>query len=173
MTRFRPFAQAWHIMASALCASAMLGGLMMPAAGEPASETISVEADRAKLHRLARPASTIIIGNPTIADVSVQSGTLLVITGKNFGSTNMIVLDREGAEIAHYLLHVKSGGLHQVTVHNGDARVTLNCAPRCEPELQIGDSNAAFETTRKKITGKDGTARSATGRSRPNNSPDN
>jgi Flp pilus assembly secretin CpaC len=37
-------------------------------------------------------AAEVIIGNPTIADVSVQGGNLLVVTGKSFGVTNIISL---------------------------------------------------------------------------------
>ena len=51
-----------------------------------------VKYDQSQLLRLPRPAAAIIIGNPTIADVSVQGGNLLVVTGQSYGITNIIHL---------------------------------------------------------------------------------
>ena len=47
--------------------------------------------------KLPEKVSTIVVGNPLIADVAVQSGGLVVVTGKGFGATNLIALDRAGA----------------------------------------------------------------------------
>ena len=46
--------------------------------------------------RLPTGVATIVIGNPLIADASLQPGGLLVITGKGYGSTNLLALDRSG-----------------------------------------------------------------------------
>ena len=40
--------------------------------------------------------ATIVIGNPLIADATLQSGGILVLTGKGYGSTNLLALDRAG-----------------------------------------------------------------------------
>ena len=58
-----------------------------------ANNGVAVLVDQATLVRLDRPAAEIVVGNPSIADVSVQSSKLLVITGKSFGETNLIVMD--------------------------------------------------------------------------------
>ena len=55
-----------------------------------ATDDLIVKYDQSHLLRLPRPAAEIIIGNPAIADISVQFGNLLVITGKTFGITNII-----------------------------------------------------------------------------------
>ena len=47
--------------------------------------------------KLPEKVATIVVGNPLIADVSVQSGGLVVVTGKGYGTTNLIALDRAGA----------------------------------------------------------------------------
>ena len=60
-----------------------------------AAEDLIVNYDQSQLVRLPRPAAEIIIGNPAIADVNVQNGNLLVVTGKTFGITNLIVLDAQ------------------------------------------------------------------------------
>ena len=35
-----------------------------------------------------------MVGNPLIADATVQPGGILVITGKGYGATNLVALDR-------------------------------------------------------------------------------
>ncbi|MGH6866829.1 MAG: pilus assembly protein N-terminal domain-containing protein [Methyloceanibacter sp.] len=52
--------------------------------------------DQATPLRLERSAAEIMVGNPSIADVSVQSGKVLVVTGKSFVKTNLIVIDADG-----------------------------------------------------------------------------
>ena len=46
-------------------------------------------------HPAAPPGAEVIIGNPSIADVTIQGGNLLVVTGKTFGVTNIIALDAQ------------------------------------------------------------------------------
>ena len=55
--------------------------------------------NQAKIVKLSRAADTIIIGNPEIADASVQDASTVVLTGKGFGVTNLVVLDEAGAPI--------------------------------------------------------------------------
>ncbi len=57
------------------------------------AEVVSVVLDQAKLMRLPDRVSTIVIGNPSIADGTLQAGGLLVVTGKGYGTTNMMILD--------------------------------------------------------------------------------
>jgi Flp pilus assembly secretin CpaC len=53
-----------------------------------AAADLAVIMDEAKLIRLPDKVATIVIGNPMIADVSLQPGGIMVITGKGYGSTN-------------------------------------------------------------------------------------
>ena len=71
------------------------------------AETINVAIDEAHIMHLPQGASTIVIGNPLIADASLQSGGILVITGKGFGSTNLIALDHHGQVILDRDVEVK------------------------------------------------------------------
>ena len=59
--------------------------------------------DYARLVRLPEGAQTLVIGNPLVADVNMVKGNqLLVITGKSFGTTNLIVLDRAGQQVGEF-----------------------------------------------------------------------
>ena len=58
------------------------------------------------------PAASVALGNATVADVTVSDAHTLLITGKAFGTTNLLVLDRNGQTIlsdaARRLLQITS-----------------------------------------------------------------
>ena len=111
--------------------------------------------------RLERSAAEIVVGNPSIADVSVQSSNVLVLTGKSFGETNLIVLDAQGKIIINRRVIVQEPRGGYVTVYRGSARQTLYCAPNCETPLVIGDAAGHFETISKEIRAKQSIAQSS------------
>ena len=62
----------------------------------PDPDPIAVNVDQAKLVRLPAKVATIVVGNPLIADVTLQTGGIIVVTGKGYGATNFIAMDRAG-----------------------------------------------------------------------------
>lgn len=81
-----------------VCLLAAAAALVAPAAGqaESTAEAIAVNVDQAKLVRLPGKVATIVVGNPLIADVTLQPGGMIVVTGKGYGATNFVALDRGG-----------------------------------------------------------------------------
>jgi hypothetical protein len=126
-----------------------------------ASNSVQVLVDQATLVRLDRPAAEIVVGNPSIADVSVQSSKLLVVTGKSFGETNLIVMDADGKVVANRQLIVQEPRTGFVTLYRGGTRQTLHCAPHCAPQLVIGDSPDTFSAVANQITTKQSISQSA------------
>jgi Flp pilus assembly secretin CpaC len=51
--------------------------------------------------------ATIVIGNTLVADVSIQHDGLMVFTGKNYGTTNIVMLDRAGSVIMRRVIEVR------------------------------------------------------------------
>src|SRR5882724_8408517 len=70
------------------------------------ADTLTVNVDEARIIKLPDRVATIVIGNPLIADAALQAGGMLVITGKCFGATNMLVLDRAGKVLMDKILQV-------------------------------------------------------------------
>ncbi len=133
-----------HVTGSAIIISiACLVGLA-PVSPVRAGDLI-VRYDQSQLLRLPRPASEIIIGNPSIADVALQGGNLLVVTGKTFGITNIIALDADRNVIQDQRVLVERDDLKVVNLHKGSTRFTYSCTPNCEPNLTIGDDKNFFE----------------------------
>ena len=126
-----------------------------------ASNSVQVLVDQATLVRLDRPAAEIVVGNPSIADVSVQSSKLLVVTGKSFGETNLIVMDADGKVVANRQLIVQEPRTGFVTLYRGGTRQTLHCAPHCAPQLVIGDLPDTFSAVANQITTKQSISQSA------------
>jgi Flp pilus assembly secretin CpaC len=100
--------------------------------------------DQATLLRLPDKVSTIVVGNPAIADVAVQSGGLVVVTGKGYGTTNLIALDRGGAVLMERNLVVRGTEANTVAVYRGAERETYSCTPNCERRITLGDSPSYF-----------------------------
>jgi Flp pilus assembly secretin CpaC len=117
--------------------------------------------DQVSLVRLDRPVAEIVVGNPSIADVAVQSGKVLIVTGKSFGESNLIVIDAEGKTIIDRRLIVQEPRAGFVTVYRGSARQTLHCAPYCAPELMIGDAPDIFSSVSGQITTKESISQTA------------
>ena len=115
------------------------------------ADTISVDVDRAKVMRMSRPADVVIVGNPAIADATVQDNQTLIITGKSFGSTNLIVLDAMGQSIAEEIVTVTQPDDGLVTVYRRASRQTYSCTPGCSPTLSIGDSDSSFAAVSQQI----------------------
>jgi Flp pilus assembly secretin CpaC len=124
--------------------------------GGAADRNIEVLMDQATMLRLERPAAEIVVGNPSIADISIQNAKVLVLTGKSFGETNLIVLDAKGDVIINRRVVVEEPRGGYVTVYHGSHRSTLHCTPNCETPLVIGDAPTHFENIAKEIRTKQG-----------------
>jgi hypothetical protein len=130
---------------------ALAGSLLMAAtiaAAPSQAETVTVNIDDAKIMKLPDRVATIVIGNPLIADASVQSGGMLVVTGKGYGATNLLALDRSGRVVMDTTIQVVSpAGSDLVVVYKGIERESYSCAPECERRITLGDSPAYFSAT--------------------------
>jgi len=120
---------AVQTMKSAALAALFLGLLPVAANAETGIEVVM---NQAKIVKLARPADTIVIGNPAIADASVQDATTVVLTGKGFGVTNLVILDAEGAPIVDEQLYVTRQDAKSVRIYRRANVQTLSCTPLCE-----------------------------------------
>jgi Flp pilus assembly secretin CpaC len=98
-------------------------------AAEPGIEVVM---NQAKIVKLARPADTIVVGNPAIADAAVQDASTIVLTGKGFGVTNLVVMDAQGAPIVDEQVYVTRQDDRSVRIYRRSEVQTLSCTPLCE-----------------------------------------
>lgn len=93
---------------------------------------IEVTMNQAKIVKLSRAADTIVIGNPAIADAAVQDASTVVLTGKGFGVTNLVVLDSDGSPIIDEQVTVVRQAASSVRIYRRADVQTMSCTPYCE-----------------------------------------
>ena len=133
-------------------------GAVPPPPGDPSGDTLEVFLDHAKIIRLPERTQTVIVGNPFIADVTVQRNGILVVTGKSYGATNLIALDAQGLLLAESMVSVRAPTDSVVVVQRGLARESYSCTPNCQPSLRLGDAPEYFGAVGSQATQRSGFA---------------
>ncbi|MDB5472481.1 MAG: pilus assembly protein CpaC [Caulobacter sp.] len=110
------------------------------------AQTLSVRVDQAVRIALTSPAKDVAVGNPDIADVQVLDERNILVLGKGYGTTNVVVLDRSGRLILDRLVVVSAADAGKVTVFKGTSASQYACAPRCEMTEKDADAAAAKPT---------------------------
>jgi Flp pilus assembly secretin CpaC len=125
-----------------------MGILLWPAAAfaEPTSDSIAVNVDQAKLVKLPARVATIVVGNPLIADVTLQTGGVMVVTGKGYGATNFIAMDRAGEVLVDRVIQVEGPTDKLLTIYRGVERESYSCMPICQRRVTLGDGEGYFKS---------------------------
>jgi hypothetical protein len=106
-------------------------------------QPIRIFLDISRVLKMPDRTATLVVGNPLIADVTVQTGGLLVVTGKGYGVTNLIAFDAKGALLMEHPIEVM-GPVDRVTIYRGVERESYSCLPNCERRIVLGDSQEYF-----------------------------
>jgi len=127
--------------------SLAVGMLLWPlaAGAESSGDAIAVNVDQARLVKIPSRVATIVVGNPLIADVALQPGGVLVVTGKGYGATNFIAMDRTGEVLVDRLIQVEGPTDQLITVYRGVDRESYSCMPICQRRITLGDGDTYFK----------------------------
>jgi Pilus formation protein N terminal region len=136
---------------TAFTAFALSSVAFLPSA--TAGQPLVVEADTSQLVMLPSIPGSIVIGNPTIADATVE-GNKLFIHGRSFGTTNLIIMDMQGSQMGAFDVSVSHTTANAVALFRGASRFSFNCAPLCESEFQIGDDGVYSEKIKTQTSSK-------------------
>jgi Flp pilus assembly secretin CpaC len=84
--------------AAAVLACLLLGVLASPAGGQEAEMlatdgSLTIEVHKGRVIRLPRPAATVFVADPEIADVQAQSASIVYLFGRRTGSTSLYAID--------------------------------------------------------------------------------
>jgi len=125
-----------------LCGIALILGLIVPSAN--AGTPLTLEVDQSQVVILNADPSSIVVGNPSIADASIN-GRQIFVHGHTFGQTNLMVFDSAGNKLIDYELTVAHNTQNQVALFKGSTyygtqRYSYSCAPNCEVNMMIGDN---------------------------------
>jgi hypothetical protein len=157
-----------HSAFRALAVGLLLAPVIALADPGPESKSIAVNVDQAKLVKLPPKVATIVVGNPLIADVTLQPGGLIVVTGKGYGATNFIAMDRAGEVLVDRMIQVEGPTDQLVTVYRGVERESWTCMPICQRRVTLGDGDGFFKAAMDQAGSLSGQASGAAA-SKPNN----
>ncbi len=116
----------------------VLGMLVFLAPIAFAGEPLAIKTDSSLLMTVSAEPGTVVIGNPSIADVTMN-GKQMFIHGRAFGETNLLILDVAGSQIANFDITVIENNSNIVTLYRGTLHNTFSCAPNCNPTMMVGD----------------------------------
>ncbi len=124
-------------------ARSLVGGLALALLGSIAAHAdaggIVVSLDRARIVKVPAGTQTLIIGNPLVADVTMLKGNgSMVVSGRSFGTTNLISLDSSGNAIDETTIKVIASN-QSLVVLRGTSQESYSCNPRCAPTVALGD----------------------------------
>ena len=114
---------------------AAVAGLVLlsaaPTVAQADTDEIILSLNYARVIKLSRPAATVIVGNPEIADATVGDPQTIVLTGQGFGRTNLVILDNSGAPIFDESIAVARDD-DVLRIYRRSSVETLACNPFCE-----------------------------------------
>lgn len=126
-------------------ALALAAGLMISAA-EASAAGINVRIDEATPVSLGGAASHVVVGNPSIADVTIIDRRRLMVLGRSYGVTSITALDQNGRAIYSGTVAVGPGNDGRVSVFRGADTFNYVCAGRCERTPMPGERSDGVYT---------------------------
>jgi len=129
--------------ASRLFIAAFTVAFALSATAPAFARDIRVSLDQAFPIRLSEPAEGVAVGNPSIAGVSIQNDQFLFVTGRSYGSTNLVVVGEGGRVLYSGRIVVSPDETDVVMVTRGVETARLECTPLCRPRPDIGDGPAS------------------------------
>lgn len=107
--------------------------------GQPAGaqgRALTVEIDHAARVQLRGAATSVIVANPQIADVTVVDASTLFITGKGYGLTEVVAVDAIGRTLFQGQIAVVAPSQGAVRVWRGAQVTEMACGASCAPSLR-------------------------------------
>ncbi|ACM25068.1 pilus assembly protein N-terminal domain-containing protein [Agrobacterium sp. SHOUNA12C] len=126
-----------------LAGVAAMAGLMPQLSRAADDGMLRVYMDHARVLKLDRPVSKVIVGNAQVADATVADPKTIVLTGRSFGTTNIVLLDADGNAIVDERILVSIDEGNTVRVFRQTNRSVLSCTPNCEQHAQQNNNAAA------------------------------
>jgi Flp pilus assembly secretin CpaC len=115
------------------------------------ADTLELGAGQSRRIDAGRGVAQVVIGDPKVADVSVDGAGRIQLFGKRAGSTSLTVLGRNGAVLLDQTVVVRAGGEGTVTVTYGAGKdvkpggltVIHACGQGCSRVAEDGSGGAS------------------------------
>ncbi|MBI1338842.1 hypothetical protein GC169_01340 [bacterium] len=122
--------------------AALALGLIAPAsvAETRPGAPFEVAVDQTFILKLKAPAESVVIGNGSVIGVAVHDATTLLVTGRAWGATNLLVLDAAGRTVYSNMIAVVDETPGRLTIVRGDGTYSYSCFDKCRSIVQAGDA---------------------------------
>jgi Flp pilus assembly secretin CpaC len=85
------------------------------------ADGLSLNWREARVVKLAKPATSVVVGDPTVADVTLDTPETVIVFGKTPGETNLLVLSADQELLLDWPVVVSPVSARHVTVLNANA----------------------------------------------------
>lgn len=128
-------------------------GLALSTVPALAATPFQVPLDQARPLALKAPAAGVVVGNPSIAGVTLQSDRLLFVTGKSYGTTNLIIVGENGRPVYEGMITVVADDNVEstLTLTRGLTTVRQSCTPVCRKTPDLSDDPTEFEKAQAQV----------------------
>ena len=134
-------------MRRSTCSALAVTLLAAAVAGPAAAAALTVAVDHNVRLSLGGPAGSVVVGNPSVADVTVVDSRTVFVSGRGPGSTDVTVVDPLGRIVfAGDIRVVSEPGAHVVIHRGAKERADLSCDPTCTPSTATTASAAHGST---------------------------
>ena len=150
----------------------VLSGALASAAAM--ADGLNINWREARVVKLAKPATSIVVGDPTVADVTLDSPTTMIVFGKAPGETNLLVLSADQELLLDWPVLVTPITARHVTVLNAQGaeaptEVLYACgSERCSRVLSPTDVQFRASTSSTTASNTDASKSSSTSESTVN-----
>jgi hypothetical protein len=116
--------------------------LIAAATASPAlAERLIVSIDESTRVPLSGSAANVFVGNGSIADAMIIDRRNLVVVGRGYGLTNLLVVDGAGRTILNKQVMVAPADHGRMTLFRGSTANNYACGPTCERTPMPGEPN--------------------------------
>jgi Flp pilus assembly secretin CpaC len=133
--------------------------LVLAAAPVALADPFKLTVDQTVALKIPGAANSVVVGNASVADVAVHDSNTLLVTGKSFGTTNLMVLDSAGRTIYANQLSVGGQADTDMTIVRAGGTYTYSCIEKCRSTATVGDASSYFQETLQTLQSKSGAAK--------------
>jgi Flp pilus assembly secretin CpaC len=95
--------------------------MLVLASAAAMADGLNINWREARVVKLAKPATSVVVGDPTVADVTLETPQTVVVFGKTPGETNILVLSADQELLLDWPVVVSPVNERHVTVMNASA----------------------------------------------------
>jgi hypothetical protein len=107
-----------------------------------AAAITTVDLNQSRRVMLHGTAANVFVADPAVADVTMIDAHSVIVLGKGYGVTQVLVTDHAGHTLMDSVIAVVGSDAGRVTVYRGEAAQDYHCSSRCET-INGGGATAA------------------------------